>query len=55
MDENLNARTQIYTGVRTVAETITKLKANGFQYATAGDVRRLIDEIERLRISRKDD
>lgn len=31
-----------------LAGTIAKLKANGFQYATAGDTRRLIEEIERL-------
>lgn len=30
-----------------LAGTIAKLKANGFQYATAGDTRRLIEEIER--------
>lgn len=34
---------------KTVDQTIASLKANGFQYATAGDSRRLIEEIERLR------
>lgn len=33
----------------TLDETIAKMKKNSFQYATAGDVRRLINEIERLR------
>lgn len=35
---------------RTVDETIAKLKRDGFQYATAGDARRLIEEIEQLRL-----
>lgn len=40
-------RTQLKLGTD-IAGTIAKLKANGFQYATAGDTRRLIEEIERL-------
>lgn len=35
----------------TVDETITKLRANSFQYASAGDVKRLVDEIDRLKRS----
>jgi len=31
-----------------VNQTIAKLKGNGYQYATAGDVRRLIARIEEL-------
>jgi hypothetical protein len=33
---------------RTIEQTIAKLKANGFQYASAGDARRLIAHIARL-------
>jgi biotin operon repressor len=55
-DDNTNARpedmrTEIKIS-RTVDESIAKLKAQGFQYATAGDARRLIEEIERLRSGR---
>lgn len=35
----------------TVDETIARLRANSFQYASAGDVKRLVDEIDRLRRS----
>jgi hypothetical protein len=34
---------------KTVDERIAKLKANNYQYASAGDSKALIDEIERLR------
>jgi hypothetical protein len=34
---------------KTADETIEILRANGFQYASAGDARRLINEIEKLR------
>lgn len=33
----------------TVDETIEKLRANAFQYASAGDVKRLVEEILLLR------
>jgi hypothetical protein len=32
----------------TLSQTIAKLEANKYQYASAGDVKRLIDEINRL-------
>lgn len=32
-----------------VDHTITKLRRNGFQYASAGDAKRLVDEVDRLR------
>lgn len=35
--------------VPTLDETIDKLVKNGYQYASSGDVRRLVAEIERLR------
>lgn len=53
IDDNTNAKPEHMRKAvkldRTVDETIAKLKAAGFQYATAGDARRLIEEIERLR------
>lgn len=41
-------REQVKFG-KSVQETIDTLTANRFQYATAGDTRRLIEEIGRLR------
>ena len=48
-DKALNYRKQIKVGAADVGATIEKLKKQQFQYATAGDARRLIEEIERLR------
>lgn len=34
--------------IKTLQETIDKLKSNGYQYCSAGDARRLIRRIEEL-------
>ena len=34
--------------MKTLEETIQKLKNNNYQYASAGDVRRLLERIEEL-------
>jgi hypothetical protein len=39
-------KTQVKVGF-TLGQTIEKLKQNSYQYATAGDTRRLIEEIDR--------